>query len=141
MRTIAVLAALLALLSRPQTVVHAEDKGDTDRIQGTWTVTVGEKAGRKASSEELGDGRMTFLGGKLTWKMGEKEMEGTFSLDMTRTPGGIAMSLDGKGLVGIYRLSGDELTIYVGAGDDRPTDFATRAGAKTLLLVLKRERR
>jgi uncharacterized protein (TIGR03067 family) len=68
-------------------------------------------------------------------------MGGTFSLDTTKTPGGIEMSMEGKSLFGIYRLAGDELTICVGAGDDRPTDFATRAGAKALLLVLKRERR
>jgi uncharacterized protein (TIGR03067 family) len=102
MRTIAVLAALLMLLSGKLAAVHAEDEGDGDKIHGSWTVYTGEKAGRKAPAEELKDVRMTFSGGKFTWKTGEKETEGTFSLDATKTPREISMSAEGKKLTGIY---------------------------------------
>jgi uncharacterized protein (TIGR03067 family) len=139
MRTIAVLAALVMILAGNLTLIHAQGEGDRDKIQGSWTVSTGEKAGRKAPAEGLKDVRMTFSGGKFTWKTGEKEMEGTFSLDATKTPREISMSAEGRKLAGIYRFEGDELRIRVGLGDDRPTDFATKAGAKVLLLVLKRE--
>jgi uncharacterized protein (TIGR03067 family) len=140
MRTIAVLAALVMLVTARLAVVHAESEGDRDKFQGSWTVSTGEKAGRKAPPEGLDAVRMTFTGGKFTWKTGEKVTEGTFSLDATKTPREISMSAEGKKLAGIYRLEGDELKICVGLGDDRPTDFATKAGAKALLLVLKREK-
>ena len=44
------------------------------------------------------------------------------------------MSAGGKKLDGVYRLEGEELKICVGIGDDRPTDFVTKPGAKALLL-------
>jgi len=140
MRTIAVLAALVVLLTGKLAVVHAEDEGDRDKIQGSWTVSTGEKAGKKAPAEGLKDVRMTFTGDEFTWKTGEKETKGTFSLDATKTPKEISMSAEGKKLAGIYRLEGEELKICVGIGDDHPTDFVTKAGAKAMLLVLKREK-
>jgi uncharacterized protein (TIGR03067 family) len=140
MRTIAVLSALVILLAGKPTLIHAQGEGDRDNIQGSWAVSTGEKAGRRAPAEGLKDVRVTFAGGKFTWKTGEKETEGTFSLDTTKTPREISMSAEGNKLAGIYRLEGDELKVCVGIGDDRPTDFVTKAGAKALLLVLKREK-
>jgi uncharacterized protein (TIGR03067 family) len=140
MRTIAALAALVMFLTAELAVVHAEGEGDRDKFQGSWTVSTGEKAGQKAPLEGLKPVRMTFAGGKFAWKTGKGMTEGTFSLDAAKTPREITMNAEGKKLAGIYKLEGDELTICVGLGDDRPTDFATEAGAKALLLVLKREK-
>jgi hypothetical protein len=50
------------------------------------------------------------------------------------------MSTEGERLAGIYRLEGDGLKICVGAGDDRPVDFATKDGAKAVLLILERRK-
>jgi uncharacterized protein (TIGR03067 family) len=140
MRSIAVLAALMLFLTGKLSMVHAEDQGDGDKLKGSWTVSTSEKAGRKVPAQGLKDVRLTFSGEEFTWKTGEKEMKGKFSLDATKTPKEIAMSAEDKKLAGIYKLEGDELKICVGIGDDRPTDFATKAGAKALLLVLKREK-
>lgn len=139
MRMIAVLAALVMFLTAKLAVVHAEDKGDRDKIQGTWIISTGEKAGRKAPAE-LKDVRMTFTGGEFTWKTSQNEVKGTFSLDSAITPKEISMRAEDNKLAGIYKIEGDELKICVGVGDDRPTDFATKAGAKTMLLVLKRDK-
>jgi uncharacterized protein (TIGR03067 family) len=140
MKTIAVLAALAMSLAGKPAPIHARGEGDMDKIQGTWTVSAGEKAGHKAQAGDLKDAKMTFSGGKFAWKAGGKETEGTFSVDATKTPGEISISMKDKKLAGIYRIEGDELKICIGVGDDRPTDFATKAGAKSMLLVLKREK-
>lgn len=140
MKTIAVLAALAMFPASKLTLIHGQGEGDGGKIQGTWTVSTGEKAGRKAPAEGLKDVRMTFSGEEFAWKTGEKEIKGKFSLDATKAPKEISMSAEDKKLVGIYKLDGDELKICVGIGDDRPTDFATKAGAKSLLIVLKREK-
>jgi len=71
MRTIAVLAALVMLLTSKLAGVHTGGEGDRDKIQGSWTVSTGEKAGQKAPAEELKIVRMTFTGGKFTWKIGD----------------------------------------------------------------------
>lgn len=140
MRTIAMLAALVMLLTGKLAVVHAEDGRDADKLQGSWTASSGEKEGRNAPAAGLKDLKMTFSGEGFTWKTGDKETEGTFSLDETKAPREISMSAGGKKLDGIYRLEADELKICVGIGDDRPTAFVTKAGAKSLLLVLKRQK-
>ena len=115
-----------------------EDRGDRDKIQGTWTIVAGEKAGQQAPADVVKEGRMTFSDGKFTWKMGDRQSEGTFTLDGGKTPGQITLTLGGKTLGGIYRLAGDDLELCVGAGDERPAGFTSEAGAKTVLLVLKR---
>jgi uncharacterized protein (TIGR03067 family) len=140
MRMIAVLAALPMLLSGSLATLRAEDKGDQDNIQGSWTVSYGEKAGSKAPADVLKDGRMTFTGGDFAWKMADKESRGTFTLEPNKSPAAISLSLGGMTLAGIYKFKGDELTICVGSGNDRPTDFATKSGEKSLLLVLTREK-
>jgi uncharacterized protein (TIGR03067 family) len=137
MRAIALLVMLI-LISAELAVAHAEDQGDDGRLQGSWTVSSGEKAGKKAPAEGLKDVTVTFTGGKFTWKAIDKQTEGLYSLDVTKTPREITMSANGDKLAGVYRLKGDELTICVGIGADRPTDFVTNPEAKAVLLVLKR---
>jgi uncharacterized protein (TIGR03067 family) len=131
----------MTLLAGMLAAVQAGE-GDRDRVQGAWILAVGEKAGRKAPEEGLKTQTvmMTFAGSTFVWKTGDRETRGTFSLDPARSPGEITMSAGDTKLAGIYRLVGDELTICVGKGEDRPTEFATREGAKALLLILKRKK-
>jgi uncharacterized protein (TIGR03067 family) len=138
MRTIVAMAALMMLLAGKLATVHAGED-DRDKIQGAWVVSAGEKAGRTAPEEGLKDVTLTFTGGTFTWKTGAGETRGTFSLDPARSPGDISMSIEGQKLAGIYHLEGDELKICVGVGEDRPIDFATRDGAKAVLLILQRK--
>jgi uncharacterized protein (TIGR03067 family) len=128
------------LLAGKPAAVHAGEEGDRDKFQGAWIVSAGEKAGRKAPEEGLKDVTVTFTGEAFTWKTGDKETRGTFSLDPAKSPREISMSAEGRKLAGVYRLEGDELTICVGDGDDRPVDFATRDGARAVLLILKRKK-
>jgi uncharacterized protein (TIGR03067 family) len=128
----------MILLAGKLATVHAEE-GDHDKVQGAWIVAAGEKAGRKAPEAGLKDVMMTFTGSTFTWKTGDKETRGTFSLDPAKSPREISMNAGGEKLAGIYRLEGDELRICVGAGGDRPADFATKDGAKAVLLILKRK--
>ena len=128
------------LLTATLAMVHAGGGEDGEKLQGSWMVSSGEKAGRKAPPEGFKAVRLTFTGSKFTWEAGKEVTEGTFSLDATRTPKEITLRTGDKKLSGIYRLEGDELKICAGRGDDRPTDFATEAGAKVLLIVLEREK-
>lgn len=140
MRTLVEMSALMMLMVGQLATDHAGEEDDQDKVQGVWILSAGEKAGREAPEEGLKDVLVTFEGGTFTWKTGNEETRGTFSLDPARSPREISMSAAGKKLAGIYRLEGDVLKIRVGAGDDRPTDFASKDSAKAVLLLLKRKR-
>jgi uncharacterized protein (TIGR03067 family) len=140
MRKFAFMAVLTVLLAGRVSQIQAQAAGDADKIQGSWTVSAGEKAGENAPAEHLKGSRMTFSAGKFTCKFGDKDTEGTFKLDETTSPRQISMGHDGHQMAGVYKLEGDKLTICVGHGDDRPTEFVSKPGAKVMLLVLKREK-
>jgi uncharacterized protein (TIGR03067 family) len=137
--TSAVLMFLLAGAGKVATV-HAGEDGDREKIQGTWVVSAGEKEGQEAPAETLKDFTLTFTGDTFTHKMGGNERKGTFSLDSTKSPREITLSHDGSNLSGIYTLEGDDLKMCVAHGDERPTEFASKEGAKTMLLILKRKK-
>jgi uncharacterized protein (TIGR03067 family) len=139
MRAVVAVGVFMMLLAGRFLTVHAAER-DGEKIEGTWALTAGEKSGRSAPEEGLKDVVLTFTGGMFTWKTGDKETRGTFSLDPARSPRQISLGVQGKEIAGIYRLDGDELKICISAGGDRPTEFASRDGAKTALLVLKRKK-
>jgi uncharacterized protein (TIGR03067 family) len=139
MRTFVTMGALMMLLAGRLATAHAGE-GDREKVQGDWIVTAAEKVGRKATEEGLKDATITFTGDTFTWKMGDKETRGTFSLDPAKSPRQIAISAGDKKHAGIYRLEGDELKICMGDGDDPPADFATKDGERAVLLILKRKK-
>ncbi len=122
-------------------------KGDEKRIQGTWTVASMEKGGKKAPEEEIKDAQITFgPDGKLTVKHMDKMMDGSYKLHPGKKPRQIDVTLNEGGMdklhKAIYRLEKGTLTICgADTGQDRPTEFATKEGEKTLLMVLKREKK
>jgi uncharacterized protein (TIGR03067 family) len=126
--------ARLALADKPAAAGKDAGAKDEDKILGAWTFVSGEKDGRKISEEELKELRVTFAaGGKVTPKNGEKEEEGTYKLDPTKTPKEIDISVGTKTLSGIYK------TLCM--GDERPTEFASTPGTRVLLGVLKRAKK
>jgi uncharacterized protein (TIGR03067 family) len=140
MKTLAVLAALAMVLTCKLATVHAGEDGDQGKFQGVWSVAKGEKAGHDAHGGDLQGLTMTFTGDKFTWKKGDHEVEGTFCLDPSKKLKEISIVAHGNTMPGIYKLEGDDLKICVAMGEDRPTDFTTKAGTKTMLIVLKRSK-
>ncbi len=119
-------------------------KGDEKRILGTWALVSMEKGGKKAPDEETKDAQLTFgPDGKLTIQHKGKAMEGTYKLMPDKKPRQMDVTLKEGGKEelhkAIYLLEKDSLKICgAETGEARPTEFATKEGEKTLLLVLKR---
>ena len=125
-----------------------DKKGKDDkRILGTWMIVSLERGGEKAPEEKFKDFKVIFAAaGKLTLKAEGEDKAMTFKLDSAKSPKQIDVTetRDGKDEVhkGIYVLDKDNLKVCIGhAPDDRPTEFATQAGTKTQLIVLKREKK
>jgi uncharacterized protein (TIGR03067 family) len=122
-----------------------DKKKDEDKIQGTWQAVSVEHGGEKVPEDKAKELKIVFSAdGKLTLARGEHELKGTYQLDATKKVKEITLKAEGeKGVLGIYKLDGDDLTIC-GVQDgqgDRPTEFTANAGTKSRLIVFKREKK
>lgn len=141
---LALLTGILVLLAGALRAINAADQGvsgDSATLQGTWTVRVGEKAGRKGTDADFKEFRLVFSGSKCLWKVGEKVTDLTFTVDTAKSPKQIDLNADGKSLAGIYQLDKDKLKLCLSTSGKRPSEFLSKEGEKTLLLQLEREGR
>jgi uncharacterized protein (TIGR03067 family) len=132
---ILVMTGLLVLLTG---LAHGGDaKKDQKALQGTWLVVKGEK---KAE--------VIFAGGKFTVKLGDEVYKGTFTLNSSKKPKHIDMSVkEGPKYVdmvslGIYKIEGNTLTWHTNepGKEQRPEDFTTEAEGAMLLVLEKKKK-
>jgi uncharacterized protein (TIGR03067 family) len=129
-------------------------KPDKETIQGTWEV-VSLTSDTKVSNKEtmlLKNSAWVFEKDKflITGKteMEDVTIEGPYKLDPTKKPRTIDIIMktpkaDKKRTIeGVYKLEGDELTICIPLGRDkpRPTEFKAEEGSLRSLIVLKRKK-
>ena len=150
-RLVLAVVASLAVIGLAAVAVadDAADKKDKEQLQGTWTAVSGESEGKE--NAEAKEHVMVFDGDKFTVKRGDKVMvQGTFKIDASKSPKAMDMNITegpedvkGKTAHAIYELKGDELTWCVThPGDgERPEKFATKEGAKQMLIKFKREKK
>jgi uncharacterized protein (TIGR03067 family) len=120
---------------------QADDKEDRDRFQGAWKAVSYEEGGMTdviIFPEAITFG---FKGDTFSFPWGNVKITGKFKIDSAKKPKVIDLSTEGvKGVwgQGIYELEGD--TLKVCFGEERPTEFKTKANSKQWLLVLKRKK-
>ena len=132
---------LLAVVFASASVVAGGDaKGDLKKFAGTWSVVSAVKGGKDAPENEIKDVRLTFKGDKMTFMKGDDTKDGTITLDATKKPRQIEVMIEGKSHPGIYKFEGDQLKLCVGE-TERPAEFKSPEGSKTMLIVLKREKK
>ncbi len=133
-RSLAGVTALLLFI--PALGAGAEPVDDQAKFQGSWRVQSLVVGGQTVKDTNV---VLTFAGDRLTRKAGDAMAEATFKLDPAKDPKTIDFRPEGGATVlGIYKLDGDTLTMCV--GEERPAQFASVAGSKTGLMVLKREK-
>jgi uncharacterized protein (TIGR03067 family) len=141
---LACLAGLAAATAAPAPKVAKEDKGDLKKLEGDWTIESWTQFGQPIAATWT----WSFKGEKYTLDQGTNLEEGTIKLDPKKEPP--VMDLDitggncrGKAQPGIYKLDGDTLTLcFAWPGDtDRPTEFASTADKRWVLITLKRAKK
>jgi uncharacterized protein (TIGR03067 family) len=146
MKRFLVLVVSVALLA-----ADAKDdavKKEVEKFQGSWTGVSLEAGGQKAPDEFAKQNKITFTGDKYVQTMGGQTVEaGTQKLDPTKKPKTMDISvtegdMKGSTQLGIYEIEGDTLKICVAehGSKDRPTEFATKAGSRNMLIVLKKDK-
>lgn len=117
-------------------------QGDTETIQGSWSVVKATKRGKEAPEDEIKQVKLTFKGNTVTVNDGKRDEEASFKLDPAKKPKEIDITPGGnaeKAVPGIYELTGDDLKIcFSGPGGVRPTTFEATPESKHSLLILKR---
>jgi uncharacterized protein (TIGR03067 family) len=142
MRLVTAALGVVLLLAASTALRAGGEKGDEKKVLGTWAMVSGVKSGEDAPDDLKREFRLIFAAeGKLTVKLEGKDLEGTYKLNGAKKPKEVDFTVDGKDMPGIYALDGDNLKICVGEEDNRPKEFASEAGSKTILLVLKREKK
>ena len=131
------------------TALNADDKDkkkDIDALQGTWKIESFKVAGQDAPLEKA---TFAIKDKKYTLTVDGEEMEtGTFKLDPEKKVKTIDLEIasgndQGKKQPGIYTLKDDTLTLcFAFPGEtDRPTKLESNEESKTILIVLKREKK
>jgi uncharacterized protein (TIGR03067 family) len=138
---------LIAVLVVSAPAPADKEKKDEEKIQGTWTVVSMEEGGRKSPDEDVKKTTLVFKDNGLTVYDRGKGEKAKFKLDQAKKPKTIDALPEEKApgveqILGIYELKDDELKICFGKdGAERPTEFATKAGSRNTLIVLKREKK
>jgi uncharacterized protein (TIGR03067 family) len=125
-----------------------EKKGDNardlEKFQGKWVAVAKTTDGKVFNPNEIEEIRLVFKDRQVTEKVGSIGPGVTYymRIDSGKEPAQIDIwppLMDAKTIKGIYKFEGDTLTICVGeVGKDRPTEFVSKAGSGTNLLVVKR---
>jgi uncharacterized protein (TIGR03067 family) len=117
---------------------------DMDSLQGTWEVVSAEFEGRPDPLPVRKHDRQIFEKDKQTITDGFSSLITRFTIDASKRPKTIDfLDFSGPHMVGkgIYLLDGDSLRLCFSLdekGNDRPKEFKTTRGEKTVLRILKR---
>jgi uncharacterized protein (TIGR03067 family) len=131
---------LLAVVFATAGVVAGGDaKADLKKFAGTWSVESAKKGGKELPENEAKEIRFIFNGDKMTFKKGDEAKEATFTIDSTKKPPHFEVMIEGKSHPGIYKFEGDKLQLCVGE-NERPSEFKSEDGSRTMLIILKREK-
>jgi uncharacterized protein (TIGR03067 family) len=140
-RALALVAAMVAVAADNK---EEAAKKDLDHLQGAWQMQSGIQAGVEAQAEAVAKVKMTFKGNKVTLGGGPQTQEATITLDASKMPATIDMTLDkpDRTLQGIYQLEGDTMKLCLGRpGTARPKEFASKEGSEATLMIFKREKK
>jgi len=122
-------------------VVLADEKA-LKELEGTYTVTSLEKAGKPAPKEVTDGLKITIKGDELVIVVGGEEKKAKITVDSTKTPAHIDIKpQDGpekdKTFLGLYKLDKGEVTLVFVEKGDRPKDL--KGEGEVMVVKMKKD--
>jgi uncharacterized protein (TIGR03067 family) len=137
---LAVLGAGLGLLARPGLSAQ-DDKPAKSPLDGIWKGVAITAAGNRIPDDEAKLLELTIAGDKVTAALRQKSKSGTLKVDASKEPRQLDLQFKGdQPQTGIYRLETDTLTLCFSDDGARPTQFESKPGSRTVLMVLRRHK-
>ena len=142
------IAQWLVLMMAGALTASAMAQGTVKEGDGTWVPFFMEQNGMKFDDETIKKLDLTLIlnGDKYEVKSGKDVIEqGTAIVDKAKTPNTVDIkAIDGphkdKTIPGLIELKGDVLTVcYNLEGNERPKEFATKAGSRLLVVRYKKK--
>lgn len=109
-------------------------KKDLQQFQGSWrAISIHQADGRPATEDEIKNARLVVDGTKFTLKGKDFTINGSFTIDPTKTPKTIDVVLTGDDgtkttFLGIYRIQGETRKSSFALEGARPTQFSPKKG-------------
>ncbi len=139
-------STLFAIVLVTLTSVAKAEK-DLDKFQGTWEVVSAARGGEKAPAERLKQMQIVIKDKTMEIRIEGRAVEtATIEIDSSKDPKTIDFRpkdrAENEASRGIYKFEKDTLKLcWRKRGGERPTEFATKAGERGLvLMVLKRKK-
>jgi uncharacterized protein (TIGR03067 family) len=115
-------------------------------LDGTWSVQSATREGMPSPDDMVKNTKFVFSGNKVMVKEGDrKPEEATITIDASKKPATIDIKPSNgpadRLVKGIYQLDGDTLKLCFRREGDRPTEFASTAENKAVLMVLTRDKK
>jgi uncharacterized protein (TIGR03067 family) len=127
---------------------EAPQKAEMGKLQGEWSMVMGERGGQKLPDALVSTGRRVAKGNNLTVTVGGQIiMKATFTVNPSTKPKSIVYTVTegpdkGKKQLGIYEFKGDTVRFCFSIpGKDRPSQFSTTAGDGKTLSTWKRTKK
>lgn len=119
-------------------------KAEYVRFEGTWSYESVEVEGKAVPEDVLKTRKLILKGNEFTLQQPSPPDQGTFKVDVSKSPKTIDVTFTGgpeagRVSLGIYELEGDVCRVCIGLADKpRPTAFISRPNSGHVLEVLER---
>jgi uncharacterized protein (TIGR03067 family) len=121
-----------------------DDRPEVASLQGTWLVESAHEGGQPIPKDRREKAKLVIEGSRFTLQDGQMTSKGELTLHFTQKPkaADVFVEVPGNetvGILAIYKLEKDTLTICLTKVKQRPTEFKTVLGDPNTVLVMKRK--
>src|SRR5262249_44820672 len=120
---------------------HPPERTDREMLQGRWTAMSLEMNGELRTDPAIAEFQLIFVGERVTYWNKNGPAEGTYLLDLTKSPKVLNLLLKEDTVLScIYEVSGTGLKVSMAKDGSRPGGFDTaKESVGTMTFIFKKQ--